>query len=224
MGGSIGENLMSDAFDFSFTEEKLSQLINNNPYTSYWFNALSAILPEYEINTKPRVAGFLAQTGHESLNFTALQENLNYSAKGLMRVWPKRFPLAIAAQYAHQPSKIANRAYSNRMGNGPESSGDGWRYRGRGLIQLTGKSNYSWFAESIETPLDLIPEYLETFEGAVQSACWYWETNNLNNWIDINDFDGLSDMINKGHKTSKQGDAIGYSDRLSRFKKALRIL
>lgn len=215
---------MSQQFTFDFTPEKLSRLITNNPFIDNWYNALSLILPEYEINSKNRVAAFIAQTAHESLNYTALKENLNYSAKGLTRVWPKRFPSAIAVQYAHKPQAIANRAYSNRMGNGPESSGDGWRYRGRGLIQLTGKTNYSWFAESISTPLDEIPLYLETFEGAVQSACWYWETNNLNHWVDVNDFDGLSDVINLGKKTPKIGDAVGYNDRLARYKKALLVL
>lgn len=223
MGCCIEEKIVAQ-FNFAFTSEKLSKLLPGNRYVEPWFTALSLVLPEYEINTKARVAAFIAQTGHESLNFTALQENLNYSAKGLTRVWPKKFPPAIAAQYAHKPERIANRAYANRMGNSTEASGDGWRYRGRGLIQLTGKTNYSWFAESIETPLEDIPAYLETFEGAVQSACWYWETNNLNMWVDINDFDGLSDMINRGHKTPNIGDAIGYSDRLSRYRKALSVL
>ena len=142
---------------------------------------LSEQFEKYEINTVNRAAGFLAQCGHESAGFTILKENLNYSAASLMRVWPSRFPTPeIAQQYAMQPEKIANRAYCDRMGNGPESSGDGWRYAGKGLIQLTGKDNYTWFAESIETPLEQIPEYLQTFEGAVKSACCFWETNNIN--------------------------------------------
>ena len=220
----IGEKMMSQEFSFDFTQEKLEHLLPRNKYIENWFNALLTILPEYDITNKSRVAAFIAQTSHESLNYTVLQENLNYSAKGLTRVWPKRFPVSVAARYAHKPQAIANRAYGGRMGNGEESSGDGWRYRGRGLIQLTGKYNYSKFAESIDTPLAEIPEYLETFEGAVQSVCWYWETNNLNTWVDINDFDGLSDMINKGKKTPQVGDAIGYSDRLSKYRKALRVL
>jgi putative chitinase len=134
-----------------------------------------------------------------------------------MKVWPSRFPnIEIARQYAMQPEKIANKVYSSRMGNGDEASGDGWAYAGKGLIQLTGKDNYSWFAASIETPLEQIPEYLQTFEGAVQSACWFWETNNLNQWADSGDILTLTKRIN--------GGTIGLDDRIKHYKHALHVL
>jgi len=164
------------------TQEQLGACIGNNPYLDHWADALNNILPDYGIDTPQRVAAFIAQAAHESGNFNALHENLNYRAATLRKVFPKYFPTdELANQYASQPNKaelIANRVYANRMGNGDEASGDGYRYCGRGLIQLTGKNNYQAFADSIETPVEEIPEFLQTFEGAVQSACWFWETNN----------------------------------------------
>ena len=204
-------------FTFNFTEKQLAQMIPGNPYISQWYQALCMILPEYGINTPARVAAFVAQCAHESGNFRLLKENLNYRAESLMKVWPSRFPnMDIARQYAMQPEKIANKVYSSRMGNGDEASGDGWKYAGKGLIQLTGKDNYSWFAASIETPLDEIPEYLQTFEGAVQSACWFWETNNLNQWADAGDILTLTKRIN--------GGTIGLDDRIKHYKHALEVL
>jgi putative chitinase len=199
------------------TESQLKELIPRNRYVSNWCRALNALLPDYEINTPLRVAAFLAQCIHESGGFEFLRENLNYRAASLIKVWPRHFPnLEIASQYERNPQKIANRAYANRMGNGDESSGDGWRYCGRGLIQLTGKSNYELFAESIETPVEQIPEYLETFEGAVQSACWFWETNNLNSLADRRDIVGLTKKIN--------GGTIGLEDRKKHYEHALHVL
>jgi putative chitinase len=199
------------------TEFQLKELIPRNRYVPNWCKALNALLPDYEIHTPLRVAAFLAQCIHESGGFEFLRENLNYRATSLMKVWPRHFPsLEIAAQYERNPQKIANRAYANRMGNGDESSGDGWRYCGRGLIQLTGKSNYELFAESIETPVEQIPEYLETFEGAIQSACWFWETNNLNSLADRRDIVGLTKRIN--------GGTIGLEDRKKHYEHALHVL
>jgi putative chitinase len=204
-------------FDFEFTENKLSQIITNNQYVNEWFEALSLLLPDYDINTIPRVAAFLAQTAHESGNYKALKENLNYRAETLIKVWPRYFPnIDVARQYAQQPERIANRAYGGRMGNGDESSGDGFRYCGRGLIQLTGKNNYTAFAESIETPVEEIPEFLGTFEGAVQSACWFWETNNLNQWADSGDMLTLTKRIN--------GGTLGLDDRIKHYNHAMHIL
>jgi putative chitinase len=207
---------MSQGFAFNFTPEQLAQIIPNNPYVAEWYDAVSRILPDYEINTVNRVAAFLAQCAHESANFTALKENLNYTAASLSRVWPSRFPPGIAEQYAHNQEMIANRAYCDRMGNGPESSGDGWRYAGKGLIQLTGKDNYTRFAESIETPVEQLPEYLATFEGAVQSACWFWEVNNLNQWADAGDILTLTKRIN--------GGTIGLADREKHYQHACHVL
>lgn len=216
---------MTTGFDFEFTADQLSEILSGNPYSEIWHEVLTRILPDYGIDTKIRLAAFLAQCAHESANFTAVKENLNYRWESLRRVFPKYFPNdALAKQYARQPEKIANRVYANRMGNGPEASGDGWKYRGRGLIQLTGKNNYQLFASSIDIDVQEALEFMDTFEGCVQSACWFWETNNLNKWVDSGDFDGLSDSINMGRKTAKEGDSIGYADRLKHFAHARKVL
>jgi putative chitinase len=208
---------MADGFTFDFSQEKCTAILQNNQYSEHWHEALCKILPDYDINTPERVAAFLAQTMHESGGYRALIENLNYKAESLCRVWPKYFPnMDVANQYAHNPEKIANRAYGGRMGNGPEESGDGFRYCGRGLIQLTGKQNYTKFAESIETPLEEIPEFLGTFEGAVQSACWFWETNNLNQYADSGDILTMTKRIN--------GGTLGLEDRQNHFHNAIQIL
>lgn len=202
---------------FILTREQLAQLIPGNPYIDYWHNALSLCLPDYDINTPRRVAAFIAQCAHESGGFKFLKENLNYRAASLMKVWPRYFPTQdIANQYANKQEMIANRAYGGRMGNGPEESGDGWKFCGRGLIQLTGRNNYQAFADSIETPVDEIPAYLQTFEGAVQSACWFWETNKLNQWADSGDILTLTKRIN--------GGTLGLADRQKHYEHALHVL
>jgi putative chitinase len=199
------------------TKEQLAQLIPGNQYVTEWYEALSQLLPDYDINTPQRIAAFIAQCSHESAGFKFLKENLNYRAESLMRVWPRYFPnIELAKQYAHKQEKIANRAYANRMGNGNEDSGDGWKFCGRGLIQLTGRNNYEAFAESIETPVEEIPEYLATFEGAAQSACWFWETNGLNRWADTGDIVTLTKKIN--------GGTLGLDDRIKHYKHALEVL
>jgi putative chitinase len=203
--------------DFILTQEQLAQLIPNNDYVEHWHDAMEKCLPDYDIDTPRRVAAFVAQCAHESGGFRFLKENLNYRAESLVRVWPKYFKnLDIADQYAHNQEAIANRAYANRMGNGPESSGDGYRFCGRGLIQLTGRSNYQAFADSIETDISDIPAYLATFEGAVQSACWFWETNNLNKWADLGDIVTLTKKIN--------GGILGLEERQKHYEHALQVL
>jgi putative chitinase len=203
--------------NFILSRDQLAKLIPGNPYVDQWHHAMELCLPDYDINTPQRVAAFVAQCAHESANFRFLQENLNYRAASLTKTWPRHFPnMEIAKQYERKPQMIANRAYANRMGNGDEASGDGWRYLGRGLIQLTGKNNYQAFAMSIETPLEEIPEYLQTFEGAVQSACWFWETNNLNQWADKGDIVTLTKRIN--------GGTIGLDDRIKHYNHALHVL
>lgn len=201
------------------TQEQLGACIGNNPYLDHWTDALNKILPDYGIDTPQRVAAFVAQAAHESGNFTALHENLNYRAETLRKVFPKYFPTDdLARQYASQPNKaelIANRVYANRMGNGDEASGDGFRYCGRGLIQLTGQSNYQSFADSIETPLEQIPDFLQTFEGAVQSACWFWENNNLNQYADTDDILTMTKRIN--------GGTIGLEDRKRHYEHAKHV-
>jgi putative chitinase len=204
----------------NFTQQHLSQLISGNPHVDHWHEALSEIMPEYEINTAPRMAMFLAQCAHESGGFRAIKENLNYRAASLRKLFPKYFPDdATANHYAGLPNKqeaIANRIYANRMGNGPEESGDGYRYCGRGLIQLTGKNNYTLFAGSLDIPVEECADYLATFEGAVQSACWFWETNNLNRWADTGDVLTCTKKIN--------GGTIGLEDRIKHYNHALHVL
>lgn len=201
----------------SITRDQLAEIIPRNPYIDQWCEALNKILPDYGIDTPQRVAAFIAQCAHESGGFVFLTENLNYKAASLRKVFPKYFPDdGLAARYANKPEMIANRIYANRMGNGDETSGDGFRFRGRGLIQLTGKDNYTWFAESIETSLEETVEYLQTFEGAVQSACWFWETNNLNQWADKDDILTLTKRIN--------GGTIGLEDRKKHYEHAKHVL
>lgn len=204
------------SFTFEFTKEQLKEMIPRNPYVNQWYDAVSSILPEYEINTPQRVAAFLAQCAHESGGFVFLKENLNYKAASLRKVFPKYFADdATAARYAGKQEMIANRVYANRMGNGDEASGDGFRYCGRGLIQLTGKDNYTFFAASLDIPVEEASEYLQTFEGAVQSACFFWEQNNLNKWADAGDILTLTKRIN--------GGTIGLEDRIKHYEHALHI-
>lgn len=207
------------------TLSQLKQLLPKNKYVEHWHHALNQLLPDYDINTSHRIAAFIAQCSHESGGFTALKENLNYKPQSLRRLFSKYFPDdAIANQYCARPNKqeaIANRIYANRMGNGDESSGDGYRFCGRGLIQLTGRSNYQSFADSIEVDghplkIDEVPDYLATFEGAAQSACWFWETNNLNQWADKGDILTLTKRIN--------GGTIGLEDRKRHYEHALHVL
>ncbi len=202
------------------TKEQLKQLLPKNPHINYWHAALAQLLPDYEINTPQRIAAFVAQCAHESGEFRVLQENLNYKAASLRKLFPKYFPTdELAAEYASKPNKqeaIANRIYASRMGNGDEASGDGFKYRGRGLIQLTGKQNYTWFAASLEISPEEASEYLGTFEGAAQSACWFWETNKLNQWADKGDILTLTKRIN--------GGTIGLDDRIKHYEHALHVL
>jgi putative chitinase len=203
--------------DFILSKAQLAQIIKGNPYIDHWYEALEQALPDYDINTPERVAAFMAQTAHESGEYRAIKENLNYRAASLRKVFPKYFPTdELANAYAQKPEKIANRVYANRMGNGPEESGDGYRYCGRGLIQLTGKSNYQAFADSIEITPEEVSEYLATFEGAVQSACWFWEANNLNQWADKGDIVMLTKRIN--------GGTIGLEDRIKHYNHILHVL
>ena len=164
-----------------------------------------------------RVAGFVAQTGHESGGFNFIKENLNYSDKGLMTTFHKYFPdQETASQYARQPERIANRVYANRMGNGDEDSGDGYRFCGRGLIQLTGRINYTKFAQALGLGIEETVAYMETPEGATASAGWFWDNNNLNQYCDSGDFVMLTKRIN--------GGTIGIEDRQEKYKLALQLL
>jgi len=179
---------------------------------------LNTVAEYYEMFVNPRrVAGFLAQIAHESGGFNFVAENLNYSAKGLMTIFKKYFPTEeLANQYARKPEKIANKVYANRMKNGPESSGDGWKFRGRGLIQLTGRDNYTRFAAALDLDIDSTIAYLETPNGAVASAGWFWDNNKLNQFCDKDDFVTLTKRIN--------GGTIGLADRKHHYEIALKAL
>jgi len=208
------------------TLQQFRQLVPNTKYPQQWYDTLfgkqtelggKTLLEEYQINTPRRIAAFMAQCGQESGGFVFLSENLNYSAQGLMRTFAKYFPdQSTAMAYARNPEKIANRVYANRMGNGDEASCDGFRYRGRGLIQVTGKDNYFWFASSLEITPEEAAEYMQTFEGAAQSACWYWETASLNKLADAGDILTMTKRIN--------GGTIGLEDRKKHYEHALHVL
>lgn len=182
-----------------------------------WYDAFS-LLNDYDINTPLRLSHFLAQTSHESADFTRLVENLNYSEKGLLSTFPKYFTPAQAAQFARKPQAIANRVYANRLGNGPESSGDGWKYRGRGAIQVTGKTNYKNCSEYLFNDDILLtnPDLLLEPKYAILSACWYWDINNLNKIADGNNIELLTRKIN--------GGLNGLEDRRARFGRIYSVL
>jgi putative chitinase len=182
---------------------------------------MNNVFPLYEINTPQRVAAFLAQCGHESGGWTVFEENLNYSAKGLMGIFKKYFPdEATANAYARQPEKIANKVYANRMGNGPESSGDGWRYRGRGPIQLTGSANYKAFAQEMFEDWENLyanPDWVTADRDfALMSAIWFWNKNKLNVQADSGDIKLMTKKINGGY--------IGLEDRIKHYNEAIHLL
>ena len=171
----------------------------------------------YEIQSQHRIAGFLAQVIHESGGFTLIKENLNYSADGLRKTFGKYFrTIELANQYARKPEMIANRVYANRMHNGDEASGDGYRFCGRGLIQITGRENYTNLAEALEMSLEDCVSYLETPEGACSSAGWFWDTNQLNDYCDSGDFIMLTKRIN--------GGTNGLEDRRHYYDLAISLL
>lgn len=208
--------LKRDGIDMQLTVQQFSTLFSANKHAAEWVEALNAVLPKYGIDTPIRLAAFLSQCGHESMGFTVMLENLNYSAEALMRVFPKYFTLTQAHQYARQPQAIGNRVYANRMGNGNEDSGDGYRHRGHGLIQLTGKDNHRAFAASIGMPLDDAMAYMQTKAGAVESACYYWSTRGLNAVADTGDVVALTKKIN--------GGVNGLAERKALYDKAVKVL
>jgi len=203
---------------FNYTEEMTKELLHGNGEYEEWHEYIVDMLPEYDIDTEDRVAGFIAQCAHESNNFRVIKENLNYSAKALDAIFPKYFKRAgrDAQQYHRQPEKIANVIYANRMDNGDTASGDGWKFRGRGIIQLTGRYNYTQFAKSINSGLRATVEYLSTKKGALESACWYWSTNGLNKHADNQDILMMTKRIN--------GGTIGLEDRKKHYAHALEVL
>lgn len=169
----------------------------------------------FDISNPARMAMFLAQTAHESANFSAVEENLNYAAKALMAFWPKRFA-GVADQYARKPEMIANRAYCDRMGNGNEASGEGYAYRGRGLIQLTGKDNYRHCGDALGIDLLSNPDQVAHNPVAVLSAGWFWDTRKLNAVSDTGDVERATKLIN--------GGTIGLKERGEHFHHILQVL
>ena len=200
------------------TSEELSQALKLTPAKAEeWIDAINETFDRFEINTPERQACFLGQCAHESAGFTALKENLNYSAEGLTKVWPKRFPSLDAAQpYHRNPEKIANKVYADRMGNGDEASGEGFKYRGRGLIQLTGKDNYKACGAALGADLLNDPDQVSSPKYAALSAGWFWDKNKLNQYADANDMTTLTKRIN--------GGTHGLDDRIARTQHAIDVL
>jgi len=181
------------------TLELMNKVFPNNKNIDKWVKEFE-VLPTYDIDTNIRVAAFLSQTGHESAGFTAVSENLNYSANALMSVFKKYFPTQeLAVAYARKPTMIANRVYANRMGNGSETSGDGWKYRGRGILQVTGKDNYKRFSEWVKNPSIIDnPDLVAEPQYATLSAIWFWDINKLNAIADTGNIQLLTKRINGG--------------------------
>jgi putative chitinase len=210
---------MAEFMDFDFRLDHVQHIIPRVKNPQEWHTSLLEVLPQYDITDIARTAAFMAQCAHESGGFTMLSENLNYSAQGLMGVFKKYFPtLELANAYARQPEKIANRVYGGRMGNGPESSGEGYKFRGRGLIQLTGKDNYRRCSEYLFEDWTLleVPDCLTQPYYALHSACWFWSANKLNTLADQQDIRMMTKRINGGF--------IGLEDRVKHYNHALEVL
>lgn len=186
-----------------------------------WAPYFAKYAKQYKLTTAKRIAAFLANVMIESQYLRVLRENLRYSAKGLSNTWPNRYgvngkkgvPNAKALELAGKPQAIANHTYANRMGNGNEASGDGWKYAGKGPIQVTGKDNFVRFLKANNLPLDTHPDRLMEPELGTIASMHFWDSNNINRYADIGDFDGTADLVNIGRKTTKQGDAHGFASR-----------
>jgi putative chitinase len=197
----------------SVTAEQLKQL-KINPELVDVFNET---FERWGISTVRQKAGFIGQCGHECANFTKLEENLNYSAQGLMKIWPRRFPtLEVAQPYHRQPQKIANKVYANRMGNRDEASGDGWRFRGSGWLQLTGHSNFFHAGKAIGEDFVMKPELVRTPKYAALTAGWFWATHGCNPLAEAGDWTALTKRIN--------GGTIGLEDRVKHIREAINVL
>ena len=201
------------------TKEQLKQLLPKNPYIDQWHHALSQLLPDYEINTPQRIAAFIAQCAHESGGFIFLSENLNYKAESLTKIFGKYFNATTAPAYARNPEKIANKVYANRMANGSEASGDGYKFRGRGYIQLTGRDNYTLFGKAIGEDIANNPDSVSG-KYALLSAAWFWSKNGLNKLAD----GGASDAVVTSITKRVNGGTIGLPDRIKHFKEYYQLL
>ena len=205
-------------FKFEFTEEMAIELLRGNDEAEDWYDAMCEILPLWEVDTPERVSMFIAQCGHESNNFRVLSENLNYSAKALDALFSKYFVKAgrDANEYHRQPRKIANVIYANRMDNGDINSDDGWKFKGGGILQLTGRYNYTEFGKAVDKSPEEAVEYVRTKKGALDSACWFWDTNNINKYADSRDIKGSTKRINGGY--------IGLEDRKKHYEHIVEVL
>jgi len=211
------------SFQFNFTEDQLASLIPGNTRVGHWYQALCTVLPKYGITTERRVAHFISQCAHESNNFRSLEENLNYSVDTLLRVFPRYFGPGKRnpVEYASNPEKLANYVYMDEY-RGPKSKlgnvqpGDGWRFRGRGLKQLTGRDNYTNFGRSYGMTAEQVAEFVATEPGAVESATWFWNNKNLNLIADTDDVVAMTYSINGGD--------IGLKDRQARYNHAMQVL
>jgi putative chitinase len=182
-----------------------------------WVDALNATFQRFNIDTPVRQASFIGQCRHECGNFKILEENLNYRAEVLMRLWKSRFPtIEIANEYARNPKKIANKVYASRMGNRDESSGDGFRFRGRGCIQLTGHANYFHAGKACDVDFVMEPDLVATPQYAAMTAGWFWDTHKLNQFADVRDFKTMTKKINGGF--------IGLDDRIKHINHAIQVL
>ncbi|PYY72184.1 glycoside hydrolase family 19 [Pseudomonas jessenii] len=199
------------------TSQQLLQILPSaGPVAGVFVSALNDAMARFKIEGRLRVAAFLAQVGHESGQLRTLVENLNYSAEGLIRTWPKRFNLLTATSVARKPEQIANIVYASRLGNGPAATGDGWRYRGRGLIQVTGWVNYQACGSALSLDLLTKPELLEQPIYAALSAAWFWSSNGLSELADAERFEAITRKVN--------GGLNGQADRLAIYKRALEVL
>lgn len=184
-----------------------------------WADPLNNACDRFQINTPLRIAAFLAQVGHESGRLSRVVENLNYSAEGLQKTWPSMFDAKLAAEYARKPERIANAVYNARMGNtGP---GDGWKYRGRGLIQVTGANNYTACGKALQLDLNTHPELLERPQHAAMSAAWFWDSMNLNALADAGDIQNIGSLINTGRRGRVPN---GAEERKALYQVALKVL
>lgn len=182
-----------------------------------WLDALNETFARFDISTSIRQASFIGQCGHECGNFKVLEENLNYRAETLMKLWKSRFPtIEVANEYARNPKKIANKVYASRMGNRDESSGDGYRFRGRGCIQLTGYANYFHAGNACGEDFVMNPDLVATPRYAAMTAGWFWNTHKLNQYADGRDFLMMTKKIN--------GGTIGLQDRINHINHALEVL
>jgi putative chitinase len=184
---------------------------------SKWVDPLNETFKRFDILTPRQQAAFIGQCGHECGHFKMLEENLNYRAETLMKLWPKRFPsLEFAKQYERNPKKIANSVYANRMGNRDEASGDGYRFRGRGCIQLTGSANYFHAGKALGVDFVMQPELVATPQYAALTAGFFWNTQRLNALAEVLNHTALTKKIN--------GGTIGLDDRIAHTNKALSVL